>query len=69
VAANIDQYVASAVRLIDDGDWRRRCGDISRGCDVDAAFYRGKPDLFCQMMASLLGPRDQGSRAAAARRS
>jgi hypothetical protein len=64
VAANIDQYVASAVRLIDDGDWRRRCGDISRGCDVDAAFYRGKPDLFCQMMASLLGPRNHGSRTA-----
>jgi hypothetical protein len=31
---------------------------------VDAAFYRGKPDLFCQMMASLLGPRNHGSRTA-----
>jgi predicted O-linked N-acetylglucosamine transferase (SPINDLY family) len=52
-ASNVEQYVAAAVRLIDDGDWRRHCGDIARRCDVDAAFYRGNPDLFCQMMAKL----------------
>jgi hypothetical protein len=56
LAANsIDGYVAAACRLIDDADWRRDCAKICVACDLDAAFFRGNPNLFCQRIADLVG--------------
>jgi predicted O-linked N-acetylglucosamine transferase (SPINDLY family) len=53
-AQDASQYVASAVRLIDDADWRRRCREIATNADLDAAFFKGDPGLFCDAIAELV---------------
>jgi HMW1C N-terminal/HMW1 domain 2 len=54
VADSVDRYVAAACRLVDEADWRRHCARICIACDLDATFFRGNPDLFCQVIADLV---------------
>lgn len=55
--ATVDHYVAAAVRLISDPDWRRHCAAIARRCDLQATFFTGDPDLFCRTIAALVPSR------------
>jgi hypothetical protein len=56
----VDEYVAAAVRLIDDVAWRSECGDIVARADLDSAFFRGQPQLFCDALAALVWPKGAG---------
>jgi hypothetical protein len=50
----VDEYVAMAVRLIDDSDWRALCAKIIADADLSAAFFRGSPALFCDVISGLI---------------
>jgi hypothetical protein len=50
----LDEYVAMAVRLIDDSDWRASCAKIIADADLSAAFFRGNPALFCDVISGLI---------------
>jgi predicted O-linked N-acetylglucosamine transferase (SPINDLY family) len=50
IAKDIDGYVAAAVRLVDDLEWRKQCRKIALDCDLDNAFFRGDASLFCREM-------------------
>jgi hypothetical protein len=63
IGDNLDRYVAAACRLVDDAAWRRHCAAICAGCDLDAAFFRGDPSLFCRLVAGLLAAPPPGSAA------
>jgi predicted O-linked N-acetylglucosamine transferase (SPINDLY family) len=54
VAQSVEDYVAAAVRLIDDGGWRSHCRDIVAQADLDAAFFTGDTRLFSKAIADLL---------------
>jgi predicted O-linked N-acetylglucosamine transferase (SPINDLY family) len=54
VAKNADEYVAKAVKLIDDPAWRNSCAKIITADGLDAAFFKGEASLFCEAMAGLL---------------
>ena len=55
-ANSLDDYVAAAVRLIDDQAWRAYCGEIVRRADLDAAFFSGDAGLFCKAIENLIRP-------------
>ncbi len=57
VAQSIDDYVAAAVKLIDDREWRSRCRAIVENADLDAAFFTGDAGLFCKAIADLVWPK------------
>jgi len=44
----------SSVRLIDDATWRAACSRIVANADLSAAFFRGEPELFCDVIAGLI---------------
>jgi predicted O-linked N-acetylglucosamine transferase (SPINDLY family) len=50
VAKNVDDYVAAAVHLIDDVEWRKTCRKIALSSDLDSAFFKGDASLFCRVM-------------------
>jgi HMW1-like protein len=50
IAKDVDAYVAAAVRLIDDLEWRKQCRQMALAADLDAAFFRGDASLFCREM-------------------
>ncbi len=54
VADSIDRYVAATCRLIDEAEWRRHCARICIACDLEATFFRGRPELFCSLIADLV---------------
>ncbi len=55
LAANtVDEYVATAVRLIDDPAWRSSCAKVVTAADLDAAFFKGDTSLFCDAIAALI---------------
>lgn len=56
VARTVEEYVAGAVRLIDDASWRSACRQIVAGCDLGQAFYDGDASLFCEAIADLIRP-------------
>jgi tetratricopeptide (TPR) repeat protein len=56
VAQNVEEYIAAAVRLVDDGEWRSRCRSIVANADLDAAFFTGDARLFCNAIAGLVWP-------------
>jgi predicted O-linked N-acetylglucosamine transferase (SPINDLY family) len=56
VTGTIDEYVAAAVRLIDDTAWRLECQRIVAACDLDRAFFKDDSSLFCRAIAELVGP-------------
>jgi hypothetical protein len=51
---SVDDYVAMAVRLIDDSDWRASCAKIVANADLSAAFFRGDASLFCDVISGLI---------------
>src|SRR5437868_12828504 len=53
-AKTVPDYVATAIRLIDDSEWRARCANIVNAADVDAAFFQGDASLFCKAVADLV---------------
>jgi predicted O-linked N-acetylglucosamine transferase (SPINDLY family) len=50
----VDQYVATAVKLIDDAGWRASCAQIVARADLSAAFFRGDASLFCDVISGLI---------------
>jgi hypothetical protein len=50
-----EDYVAAALRLIDDADWLTQCRRIARDIDLGERFYGGDERLFCEAMVGLLG--------------
>src|SRR6185436_17422009 len=56
VGQTVEDYVAAAVRLIDDAAWRARCSAIVANADLDAAFFAGDAGLFCRAIAALAWP-------------
>ena len=56
-AKSVDDYVAAAIKMIDDHEWRTHCTEIVRKADLDAAFFRGDPGLFCAAIENLIWPR------------
>jgi hypothetical protein len=54
VAKTVDDYVATAVRLIDDPAWRSACAKVVTAADLDAAFFKGDTSLFCDAIAALI---------------
>ena len=53
-AKTVDDYVAMAVKLIDDQAFRRSCARIITAADLEAAFFKGDTRLFCDAIAGLL---------------
>jgi len=60
IAKSVDEYVAAAIRLIDDTAWRLHCTEIVRKADLDAAFFSGDAGLFCKAIEHLIWPRTRG---------
>jgi predicted O-linked N-acetylglucosamine transferase (SPINDLY family) len=58
VAKSTDDYVAAAVKLIDDEAWRARCTEIVSKADLEVAFFGGEPDLFAAAIEKLIWPSD-----------
>ncbi len=56
VAKSVDEYVAAAVKLIDDEAWRAHCAEIARKADLEAAFFGGEPALFAAALEKLIWP-------------
>jgi hypothetical protein len=56
-AATVDNYVAAAIRLIDDHQWRDSCQNIVTNADLDDAFFSGDASLFCDAIADLVWPK------------
>ena len=57
VAQSTDDYIAAAVKLIDDRQWRPHCRAIVANADLDAAFFAGDAGLFCKAIADLVWPK------------
>lgn len=55
-ATSISDYVAAAIRLIDDQAWRAHCSHIVRTADLDDAFFGGDAGQFCAAIENLLRP-------------
>ncbi len=53
-AKTVDDYVAMAVRLIDDTAWRNSCAKVITAADLDRAFFKGDAALFCEAITGLL---------------
>ena len=50
----VEEYMAQAVKLIDDQAWRDSCARIVTEADLDAAFFKGDAALFCDAIAGLI---------------
>jgi hypothetical protein len=55
-AKTVDDYIAAAVKLIDDAKWRAHCQKIVADANLDAAFFEGDASLFCKAIAELIWP-------------
>jgi hypothetical protein len=53
-AQTIDDYIAAAIRLIDDAQWRAHCRKHVEDADLHAAFFAGDASLFCKAIAELI---------------
>ena len=53
-AQSEEGYVQAATRLINDEAWRGHCAQLVRNADLEAAFFRGRPELFCEAMLRLV---------------
>jgi hypothetical protein len=53
-AKTVDDYVAMAVKLIDDAEWRNACAKVVTRADLDAAFFKGDTSLFCDAIGGLI---------------
>jgi hypothetical protein len=52
--ATLDDYIAQAVRMIDDADWRAECRRVASTVDLHKTFYVGDERLFCEAVYGLL---------------
>jgi hypothetical protein len=69
-AKTVDAYVAAAVKLIDNGEFRKKCESAARACDFDEAFFAGDASLFSKALLGLLnGAAKAEKKPAKARRS
>ena len=59
ITKSVDEYVAAAIRLIDDSAWRLHCTETVRNADLDAAFFKGDARLFGEAIEALIGPTGQ----------
>jgi predicted O-linked N-acetylglucosamine transferase (SPINDLY family) len=59
-AQTVEEYVAAAVRLIDDADWRAQCREIAVKCDLQRSFFQGDASQFCQAISNLIWPGTEG---------
>jgi hypothetical protein len=50
----VDDYVAAAVRLINDRPWLERCRKAAADCDLEKRFFSGDERLFCEAIYKLL---------------
>jgi hypothetical protein len=64
-AQNVDDYIAAVVTLADDALWRAKCRRIAASCDLNTAFFKGRPELFCEAVAALVEPGLSGASASA----
>ena len=55
-AQSVDDYVAAAIKMIDDPEWRAHCTEIVQKADLNGAFFRGDPGLFCKAIENLIWP-------------
>jgi len=53
-AKTVDEYVAMAVKLIDDATWRNSCAKTITAADLEAAFFKGEARLFSDAIARLI---------------
>lgn len=53
-ARTLDEYVAQAVRLIDDSEWRTNCRRSIVEADLGKAFFDGDATLFAEEIARLI---------------
>ena len=51
---SVEEYVAAAIRLIEDETWRIYCAETVRIADLGAAFFRGDAGLFCKAIENLI---------------
>jgi hypothetical protein len=58
-AKTVDDYVATAVKLIDDAAWRHSCAKIVAEADLTGAFFRGDASVFCDAIAGLISQSQQ----------
>jgi hypothetical protein len=54
MAATVEDYVAAAVRLVDDKAWLRRCRGLAQKVDIEARFFAGDESQFCEAVYGLL---------------
>ncbi len=62
IADSVEQYVAAAVRLIDDTEWRNQCRALVQSGDFDKRLYAGDERLFCEAMLGLISSDPSGDR-------
>lgn len=53
-ATSVEDYVASAVKLIDNVEFRKECENAARACDFDEAFFTGDASLFAKALLGLV---------------
>jgi hypothetical protein len=66
-AQRVEDYVASAVRLINNPNWREQCRAAARDCDLEGAFFTGDARPFCDAIYALVAGQ-QAERPSGARR-
>ncbi len=54
ISQSVDDYIAAAVKLVDDGDWRDHCQERARNAPLEAAVFNGDASLFCDALYELL---------------
>jgi hypothetical protein len=54
IAHSVDDYVAAALRMVDDPAWLRHCREVVARCDRQRAFFDGNPTVFCDAVARLV---------------
>jgi hypothetical protein len=51
---SVDDYLAAALKLIDDPSWLRHCREVVALCDTQDAFFNGNPVAFCDAVVRLV---------------
>ena len=54
IASDIESYVAAAVRLVEDGEWRDICRAAALAADLRSPDFDGDPSIFCDALVRLL---------------
>ena len=54
IAQDLVSYVSTAVRLVDDPEWRRTCREAAFAADLESPSFNGDPSIFCDALHKLL---------------